>query len=109
MAHKRYADAESVLRKAAKFNQVDIPEDPFETKRRSISNVSNISASSSAKYTLIDMFRTPKLRKRSIILFYIWWASLIKLSLIHSSSYNRAIQLLLSLEFSVLFWHFAAR
>jgi hypothetical protein len=24
-------------------------------------------------YSVMDMFKTPKLRKRSLILFYLWW------------------------------------
>ena len=71
LAHKKYKEAETVLRKAAKFNGVTLPDDPMGLKTKAEEDVIS-QPKTKRKYTLLDMFRTPKLRFRSIIMFYVW-------------------------------------
>ncbi len=72
VANKKYTEAECVLRKAAKFNGVSLPEDPFDVKKKSLTEIKGNAKASIKQCNIIDMFRTPKLRKRSFILFYSW-------------------------------------
>ena len=63
-----------ILRKAAKFNGVELPEDPLDIKNRVVTQITDTSdgATAQRKYTILDMFRTRELCKRSFILFYVW-------------------------------------
>ena len=75
VAKQRYKDAEMILRKAAKFNGVELPEDPLDTKTRSVTQIADTSQEGTSKvkqYSIIDMFRSKELCKRSLILFYAW-------------------------------------
>ncbi|KAI0215907.1 Organic cation transporter-like protein [Lamellibrachia satsuma] len=90
---RKYSQAETVLRTAARFNGVDLPEvlfrddcngatpttpgsDVAHPVRTVSSRIDGLPASKTCErrtYTAVDMFRTPKLRKWSIIFAYNWF------------------------------------
>ncbi|CAH1801726.1 unnamed protein product [Owenia fusiformis] len=91
IAKKKFKEAEEILKKAARFNNVTIPEDPFNTKQsdrdpfingvvsvpdreESVDSEEN-NGKRERRYHVVDMCRTPNLRQRSIIMFYIWFAA----------------------------------
>ena len=101
VSQKKYDEAAAVVKRAAKFNGLKVPQHLLHTKdehltlivsgkdstaANGVDNHGNTgpveSQTSSSKvesneqlkkrYTFLDMFRTPKLRMRSILLFYVW-------------------------------------
>ena len=72
VAKQRFKDAEHVLLKAAKFNGVQLPEDPLKAKKKSLEEIGRQTSVMSTRYTICDIFRMKELCKRSLILFYIW-------------------------------------
>ena len=80
------AEAEEIIKRAAKFNKVHTPEDVLkELKKQGRKLVIQSDGdepnmiiddgpqnSTSRKYNLCDLFRTAALCKRSLIMFYIW-------------------------------------
>ncbi|PAV92004.1 hypothetical protein WR25_22122 isoform B [Diploscapter pachys] len=90
---KRYEEADQVLRKAAKTNGVTLPDRWWEqlddykaadantegegSALRSNEPVSSPSENAKApeaeqKYGAMDLFRTPELRRRTIVVFFLW-------------------------------------
>lgn len=74
VANKQYDKAEALLRRAAKFNSVELPDDPLNIKANKLSRICDESTGDRKlkKYSIIDMFTSPTLCKRSFILFYTW-------------------------------------
>ena len=67
---RKFEECQKYLIKAAKFNKVKL--DPVLT-----SDLQSVAppVQKYKKYTILDMFRTPQLRKRSAIMFYVWFAT----------------------------------
>ncbi|XP_066293689.1 organic cation transporter protein-like isoform X1 [Branchiostoma lanceolatum] len=69
--------AKELIQKMAKFNRVDLPDHVFaddpshvdETKKNEEKDETHKS------YTILDILRTPNTRKRSLILFFIWFTN----------------------------------
>ncbi|VDM18148.1 unnamed protein product, partial [Wuchereria bancrofti] len=69
----RYAEAKSIIKRLAKINgrnEVDVDE----LMIKFTANSSNLTAHSN-KYNLIDLFRTPNLRKKTILITFIWFVN----------------------------------
>uniref|UniRef100_A0A0K0E584 MFS domain-containing protein n=1 Tax=Strongyloides stercoralis TaxID=6248 RepID=A0A0K0E584_STRER len=65
---KRYSEADKILRKAAKVNKSSIPEKWWEE----IDLLNGSEEKNNKNLTYSDLFKTPKLRLRSIVAFIIW-------------------------------------
>ena len=88
MAKHRYKEAAAILKRAAKFNSVHLSSEPFPNKDVQANGcvaggdnesfhlnktVDNSSEDTETRhYTVCDMFRTPGLCRRSLVLFYVW-------------------------------------
>lgn len=117
MTNHKMDRAEDVLKQLAKYNGVQLPEDPLSRKSSAFliistsptddnlgGNEATAKGEESAKeptnreevevlqsmvpeepkdnvkdvqkYSLLDMFRTPRLRERSVLFCYVWWVLL---------------------------------
>ncbi|XP_033750349.1 organic cation transporter protein-like [Pecten maximus] len=83
IATEKYSEAEQVARTAAKINRITLPDSLFCAKV-TVVDTSNEAKSQEAlvvektqtkKYTLLDLFKTPKLRRYTLILLYLWAAN----------------------------------
>lgn len=83
VATERYTEAEQVARTAAKINRITLPDSLFSTDITLVST-GNETRSQAAlvtekgptkKFTLLDLFKTPKLRRYTLILLYLWAAN----------------------------------
>ncbi|XP_035679053.1 organic cation transporter protein-like [Branchiostoma floridae] len=61
----RDEEVERIIREAAKVNGVVVPESVFTTKKAEPKE-------DTGKYTVLDLVRTPNMRKRSIVIFFNW-------------------------------------
>lgn len=68
LAEKRFEEAENVVRKAAHVNKVYLPEHVF-AREISKGNVP------SQRHTVVDLLRTPNMRKKSLIMFFEWFVA----------------------------------
>ncbi|CAH1795062.1 unnamed protein product [Owenia fusiformis] len=73
IASKRYKEADKVLRKAAEFNNITLSEDPLDLKNYNAKTEDP--AEGEKHYNVLDMFKTPKLRLRTFVSFYVWMAT----------------------------------
>ncbi|XP_077990496.1 organic cation transporter protein-like isoform X2 [Glandiceps talaboti] len=74
----RFNDAEKILQKAARINKVALPEDLFESEKSEAQNSANIQnhvqiKESVHRPTMLDLFKTPNLRARTLNLCYTWF------------------------------------
>ncbi|CDW56042.1 Organic cation transporter protein [Trichuris trichiura] len=72
MVNKRFDEAIAILRKAAKFNGRTLPNDVADMIE--LQPQSNTERQSRNKPSAADLFRRPVLRRRSLIIFYVWIA-----------------------------------
>ena len=70
IAQERFDKAEEVVTKIVKFNNLEFPRDIFDDVVEN--NKTEERDPSSKKFTIIDLFRFRVLRKRSVILAWIW-------------------------------------
>ncbi|XP_060073610.1 organic cation transporter protein-like [Ylistrum balloti] len=80
VATEKYTEAEQVARTAAKVNNITLPDSLFsvgdETNTEEQSDEGLVNERTLAKkYTLLDLFKTPKLRRYTLILLYLWAAN----------------------------------
>lgn len=61
--HEKPEKARKIIKRIAKFNKVPAPLDTLKVETK----VDHIN-----EHNILDMFKTPELRKRSVILFYLW-------------------------------------
>ena len=66
VAHKKNKEALKTAATIAKHNKIELPED------LQVEIASNICGKKPSDYNVIDLFRTKRIRQRSIIMFYIW-------------------------------------
>ncbi|KAK6025662.1 transporter, major facilitator family protein [Ostertagia ostertagi] len=69
VTQRRFDDADKVLRKAAKMNGEVLPEKWWEQLD---SEQDSNRAKTTKKYKLWDLMKTPVLRKRTLVAFYLW-------------------------------------
>ena len=67
---QRFEKAGKVVKRIANFNNIPFPEDVF--KNAAEENKEILGSKPDKKYTIIDMFRLSGLRKRSIIMAWVW-------------------------------------
>ncbi|ETN69509.1 transporter, major facilitator family protein [Necator americanus] len=68
VAQRSYEEADKILRRAAKINGVTLPEKWWEQLDSEI----DPSDKKSRKYKAWDLFKTPILRKRALVAFFLW-------------------------------------
>ena len=71
VSQKRYKEADEVLQKAAKINGAVLPENWWEQLDDSSASTSKDGAVA-RKLTGADLFKTPELRKRTLVVFFLW-------------------------------------
>jgi len=64
----RVEDAESLITKVTRWNKCAFPKTAWEDVKIQLEN----SETDTKQYSFIDLMRTHKLRKRSLVLFYLW-------------------------------------
>lgn len=69
MANRREEEALQLISRAAKLNGNPLPED--------LNIIGRDKAKGRRKYTLVDLVRTPEMRKQSLILFYLWFVTIL--------------------------------
>ncbi|KAK7133516.1 hypothetical protein R3I94_015408 [Phoxinus phoxinus] len=74
MANKKHEEALNLIRKAALINGKPLVDNDFELCQ-SANNSEKIQ--DLRKYTVIDLVRTPRMRKQSLILFYLWFVNVL--------------------------------
>ncbi|CAI4228458.1 unnamed protein product [Auanema sp. JU1783] len=65
VSQRRFDDADKVLQKAAKTNGVTMPENWWEL-------LDEDTAAAKGNYGMMDLFKYPNLRRRTIVAFYLW-------------------------------------
>ena len=70
LVKQKFEDTERVVKRIAKFNKLPFPRDVFDEVMKESSE--NKVIEPERKYTMIDMFRFRVLRKRSIIMAWVW-------------------------------------
>uniref|UniRef100_A0A0K0D127 MFS domain-containing protein n=1 Tax=Angiostrongylus cantonensis TaxID=6313 RepID=A0A0K0D127_ANGCA len=68
VAQRKYMDADKVLQRAAKINGVTLPENWWEQ----LDMESEPNKTTVKKYKMWDLFKTPVLRKRTLVTFFLW-------------------------------------
>ena len=58
------------MENSAKINKVTLPPDMLVKEMAMEDRDEEVDT---RKYNFFDMFRTPKLRIRSLVMFYVWW------------------------------------
>ncbi|XP_073711618.1 solute carrier family 22 member 6-A [Misgurnus anguillicaudatus] len=74
MANQKHKEALDLIRKAALLNGKPLEESEIELCK-SLKNIENLEHHQ--KYTVIDLVRTPTMRKQSLILFYLWFVNVL--------------------------------
>ncbi|XP_067274675.1 solute carrier family 22 member 6-A [Pseudorasbora parva] len=74
MASKKYEEALDLIRKAALVNGQPLVDNDMELFQspKNCKKVQDL-----RKYTVIDLVRTPRMRKQSLILFYLWFVNVL--------------------------------
>lgn len=71
VSQKRYKEADEVLQKAAKVNGATLPENWWEQLDDSTGTTSSTDGTT-RKLSGFDLFKTPELRKRTLVVFFLW-------------------------------------
>ncbi|CAI9651156.1 Major facilitator superfamily (MFS) profile domain-containing protein [Caenorhabditis elegans] len=72
VSQKRYKEADEVLQKAASVNGTVLPENWWEQLDDSTTGGGGAPGAPTKKLTGADLFRTPELRKRTLVVFFLW-------------------------------------
>lgn len=73
MLNGRYPEAEKHVKRICWKNGLSFPIETFESVKRDVTEHIQ-EEQTKGKYTIMDLVRTPIMRKRSIASFYIWYA-----------------------------------
>nr|XP_006811512.1 PREDICTED: organic cation transporter protein-like [Saccoglossus kowalevskii] len=72
----KYDKAEKVLEKAAKMNKVTLPENIFDEQRLELDKkVEIVEEEKEKKYNMFDLMKTPRIRIRSLNIFFNWFCN----------------------------------
>lgn len=74
MANNKHEEALDLIRKAALINGKPLEDDDMELYQ---SPKSSEKLQEQRKYTVLDLVRTPRMRKQSLILFYLWFVNVL--------------------------------
>ncbi|KAG1925204.1 solute carrier family [Pimephales promelas] len=74
MANEKHEEALDLIRKAALINGKSLMDNDFELCQRAKNSEK---MQDLRKYTVIDLVRTPRMRKQSLILFYLWFVNVL--------------------------------
>ncbi|XP_077978580.1 uncharacterized protein LOC144434013 [Glandiceps talaboti] len=75
MQKQKYDKCLEVLKRFAKFNKTNLPDDIFEGEKKMLWKArSTADTSKERKYTLIDLLRTPRLRLRTMVMCFNWFS-----------------------------------
>ncbi|KAL8562536.1 hypothetical protein ACOMHN_045801 [Nucella lapillus] len=66
---RRMEEAEKLVRKMSSFNGIPVPQAVWEVVRKEADKLAGVAEE---KFHFVHLFRTPRLRRRTILLFYIW-------------------------------------
>lgn len=72
MSQGRYKEADEVLQRVAKMNKSQLPEKWWEEIELSPTQQS-ASSRSEHRHSFLDLLRTPKIRRISLIAFFCWY------------------------------------
>ncbi|XP_064613192.1 organic cation transporter protein-like [Liolophura sinensis] len=68
----KFQAADNVINRIVKWNKIPYPEDSVTLVK---SQIKAMSDNHTVSYTVVDLFKTPVIRRRSLILFYNWFAT----------------------------------
>lgn len=71
LTRHRFSEAEKWISKMTRHNKLEYPSQVMESIKL---HLDKSEATSVRQYTFMDLVATPKIRKRSLILFYLWFA-----------------------------------
>ncbi|XP_038058237.1 organic cation transporter protein-like [Patiria miniata] len=69
----RFKEAEKIITKIAKVNGTKVPDNLFENLENLQENERDPKPSSVHRTTFLDLFRTPNIRKKTLIIFFNWF------------------------------------
>lgn len=85
LSNRRYREAKKITKWAAKINNLSFPQHLFDEVERDIDETPDKEMQSSdvlvgndtehTQYTFLDLFRTPVIRRYTLITFYLWFAN----------------------------------
>ena len=55
------------------FNKIPFPEEAFDKAVTEVENFSKMEQNNNMSYTIVDIFRSSVLRKRSLVLMVVWY------------------------------------
>lgn len=70
VSQKRFEEADKILQKAARINGVTLPAKWWD--QLEFDADSTTATGEAKKYGFTDLFKTPELRKRTLVAFYLW-------------------------------------
>ncbi|XP_041461139.1 organic cation transporter-like protein [Lytechinus variegatus] len=94
----RYKEAEATIRKVARINKVNLPDAFFH--KHDFYNSGEKQAEKERDPTLLDLFRTPVLRKRTLVLIVIWLTNNLIFYGLHLSTGSFGVNIYLSFVIS---------
>ncbi|XP_038048377.1 organic cation transporter protein-like [Patiria miniata] len=71
----RFKEAEKIITKIAKVNGTKVPENLFESLENIQENETDPKSSSARRTTVLDLFRTPNIRKKTLVIFFNWFVT----------------------------------
>ncbi|XP_077978568.1 organic cation transporter protein-like [Glandiceps talaboti] len=75
MQKQRYDKCLKVLKRFARFNRNTLPDDVFDKEKKMLLNLkSEAGTSKKCRYTLFDLLRSPRLRIRTMVICFSWFA-----------------------------------
>ncbi|XP_070558191.1 organic cation transporter protein-like [Ptychodera flava] len=74
MRKHKYYRAKQVLKRFAKFNNTTLPEDIFESEEVELKSMESDEDRKVRRSTLFDLFKTPNLRRRTLLMCFNWFS-----------------------------------
>ena len=72
LTKKRFVEAEAVVQKITRFNNKEFPREIFDEVVESIETIDTETLKPTTNYTIIDLFRIPVLRYRTLVMALVW-------------------------------------
>ena len=71
--NNRFDEARKVVTTISTFNKIPFPEETFDKAVTEVENSSKMEQNNNRSYTILDIFRSSVLRKRSLIMMVVWY------------------------------------